>query len=101
MFECNVHGSCHGCCHGVDRRRFIQGCATAAVAAAGGIAPLAGTSAAEPADDSTPRMLRLYNTALLPLRLAAEVVARTLGAELPKSTAEVDGAIRAAEAGQR
>jgi RND family efflux transporter MFP subunit len=29
------------------------------------------------------------------------VVARTLGAELPKSTAEVDAAIRAAEAGQR
>ncbi len=29
------HGSCHGCCHTVKRRRFLQGCGTAAIAAAG------------------------------------------------------------------
>ena len=51
MFQCNAHGSCHGCCHGFDRRRFLQGCATATVGAAGSLAPWSGASAAEPGGD--------------------------------------------------
>jgi len=46
MFRCHSHGSCHGCCGGVDRRRFLQGCGAAAVAAAGSLVPFAGASTA-------------------------------------------------------
>jgi len=46
MFRCHLHRSCHACCQAVDRRRFLQGCG-AAVAAAGSLAPVARTSAAE------------------------------------------------------
>jgi len=48
MFWCNAHGTCHGCRHGFDRRRFLQGCATATVAPAGPLAPGTRASAAEP-----------------------------------------------------
>ena len=42
-------GACFGCgcCHGIDRRRFLRHCGTAAMAA-GSLAPWAGTRAAEP-----------------------------------------------------
>ena len=47
MFRCQSHGSCHGCCRAVHRRRFLQGCGAAAVAATGSLVPWAGASAAE------------------------------------------------------
>jgi hypothetical protein len=47
MLRCHSHGSCDGCCHGVDRRRFLEGCSAAAVAAAGSLTPFAAAAAPE------------------------------------------------------
>ncbi len=47
MFRFQSHGSCHGCCQAVPRRRFLQGCGAAAVAAGGSLVPFRGASAAE------------------------------------------------------
>ena len=48
MCQCSTHSSCHGCYRGFDRRRFLQGCATATVGAAESLAPWTGASAVEP-----------------------------------------------------
>jgi len=47
MCRCHSHSSCHGCCHALDRRRFLQGCATATASAAGSAVLGSGASAAE------------------------------------------------------
>ena len=47
MLRCHALGSCFGCCGAVDRRRFLQGCGAAAVAATGSLMPREGAAAEE------------------------------------------------------